>query len=177
MNRFLLLVFVMLSVVCSAQQPLRPAIRVIACADVYRSGYKQFNIREFVDVYNDDFVHPLTIEGLKADGWRKLIHFRGENWFEHDEPIVIAPNSVRRVAERRRTIYGRDQRDWWLRKMRFTVETDRGIMVSNTFSSPFRPEGGLIERVKQFKKDVQSEEAGMTTLQRNLDEPRQFPVP
>lgn len=153
-----------------------PPVRVIASADVHQMARNKYAVREFVDVYNDDFVFPLVVSSVTADTWRgQQIDMTQEDWFDWPQPMVIQPGKILRVAERKRIVIGRDRRDWWVRWVRFTVETNRGFLRSNPVASPFRPPGSISALIKQFEIDTMTEPGAMTPLQKNLDEQRHYP--
>ena len=124
-------------------QPPVP-VRVVAGADVEVLRFGQHAIREYLDVYNDDGVKFLEVRKVTADTWighRK--DRQGEEWSDQPFPIMIAPNSIFRVAERQRQIEGLPLRNWWVRWLRFKVDTDRGVFTSNFADSPQKPPSKL----------------------------------
>lgn len=123
-------------------------VRVIAGADSEDLGNGRFVVREYLDVYNDDFRLPLEVRRVTADTWvGHRRDARDESWLEGETPIVIPPARIHRVAERQRQVAGRPVRNWWVRWLRFQVDTDRGIFASNFTSSPLRPPGE-VEKIK-----------------------------
>ncbi len=119
-----------------------PSARFIASADVLDLGWGKFAIREYLDVYNDDFRRPLTVTDVKADVWVGHRPSRlGDNWFSGHQPVLIPPSEVRRVVERHRIVIGRPKPNWWVRWVKFKVTTDRGEYQSNFVSAPLRPPG------------------------------------
>jgi len=123
-------------------------VRTVAGADNEDLGNGRFVVREYLDVYNDDFRLPLEVRSVTADIWTgRRRDATDENWLEGGMPIVIPPAQIRRVAERQRQVVGRPRRNWWVRWIKFRVHTDRGIFASNFISSPMRPPG-VVEEIK-----------------------------
>ncbi len=123
-------------------------VRAVAVADVEDLGSGRFLVREYLDVYNDDYRLPLEVRKVTADTWvGHRRDARDESWLEGEIPVVIPPAQVWRVAERQRRTVGRPRRNWWVRWIRFRITTDRGIFASNIVSSPLRPPG-LVEEIK-----------------------------
>lgn len=118
-----------------------PPVRAIARADVLRLSYSRYSIVEFLDVYNDDFVNPLVIEGITADSWHIHRKFKNdEDWLENRGPIVIKPGKSLRVAERKRIVAGGSQnKNWFYKWTKFKVKTANwGDVYSNFVSSPYQ---------------------------------------
>lgn len=140
-------------------------VRVIAIADIQQLEYDKYAVRELLDVHNDDYNQPLFVKSILADTWRgHQKHQQNENWLEGHE-IEIPPGEVRRVAERKRIVSGRKGRNWWVRWIRFNIETNRGNFFSNFVASPFKaPEKVEIELPKA-KIDSLTEPANLTPRQ------------
>lgn len=146
-------------------------VRVIARADVLRLSYSRYSIVEFLDVYNDDFVNPLIIEGITADSWRgHKKHISDEDWLEDRGPIVIQPGKKFRVAERKRIVAGGSQnKNWFVRWLKFKVKTNRGELYSNFVASPFQPPGIIEILIKEDLIDPTSEPQVLSPAQRQAD--------
>lgn len=144
-----------------------PPVRVIAVADVLQLSYRDYSIREFVDVYNDDFNQTLVVTSIVADTYhgRKLIRTR-ENWQDNWEEISIPPGKVRRIAERKRIVSGKPKRNWWIRWVKFTIDTNRGQLTSNSISSPFKGPIRSDYSLGQDKIDTLSEPGQLTPNQK-----------
>ncbi len=138
-----------------------PPVRVVAVADVVELQHGTFAVHEFLDVYNDDFNRPLTVLAARAECWVGRRRDRmGENWLPGEVPQVVPPASVRRVAERQRIVTGRPRRNWWVRWLRFAVETDRGTFFTNFADSPLRPPGKLVSDTRDGEIDPWSSPPG-----------------
>jgi hypothetical protein len=126
-----------------------PPIRLRAIADVNQVAPGRYTIREALDVANDDRRRPLEVRRISADTWTgHRLDALGETWHDFPMPFVVPPDAVSRVAERVRTVVGRPRRDWWVRWLRFTIETDRGTMESNFISSPLERPRTHVESVR-----------------------------
>ena len=122
-------------------------VRVIAVADVEGLQHGKYSIREFLDVYNDDFSRPLEVKAVSADSWVGRRHDQeSENWLDEPGPVLIPPATMVRIAERQRIVAGVPRRNWWVRWLRFTIQTDRGEFVSNFVASPLKPPG-VVEKI------------------------------
>ena len=131
-----------------------PPVRAVAVADNENIGEGRFVVREYLDVHNDDSRLPLTIHDVTADTWTgHRPDAVGEKWLEGEEPIVIPPGQTRRCAERQRQVAGRPVRNWWVRWIRFRIESDRGEFLSNFVSSPQRPPCAVEENKLQPRID------------------------
>lgn len=138
-------------------------IRVIASADVQRLSYGNYIVREFLDIYNDDFNRSLFIKSISADSYRgHKKHRLNENWYKHDREIEIPPAKVKRVAERKRVVHGRKGRNWYIRRVKFTIDTDWGIFTSNFAASPFNAPEVVIHELDQEQIDSWSEPSDIT---------------
>ncbi|NLI75838.1 MAG: hypothetical protein GX442_05275 [Candidatus Riflebacteria bacterium] len=138
-----------------------PPVRVVAVADVVELQHGTFAVHEFLDVYNDDYHRPLTVLAARAECWVGRRRDRmGENWLPGEVPQVVPPASTRRVAERQRIVTGRPRRNWWVRWLRFAVETDRGTFLSNFADSPLRPPGRLVSDTRDGEIDTWSSPPG-----------------
>lgn len=123
-------------------------VRAVAAADNLDLGDGRFVVHEYLDVYNDDFRLPLEVRRVTANTWvGHRLDARDESWLEDKDPIVVPPAQIRRVAERQRLVAGRPLRNWWVRWIKFRIQTDRGNFESNFISSPLRPPG-KVEKIK-----------------------------
>ena len=129
-------------------------VRAVAGADVETLSPGGYLIREYLDIHNDDGVKAVQVRNVKADTW--IGHRpdrRDEAWNDQPLPITVLPDSTVRVAERQRRIAGPPRRDWWIRWVRFRVETDRGEIVSNFVDSPMKPPSRLTKEWRQPEVD------------------------
>ena len=131
--------FISITTMGNAQQfPLR----LIASADVLDLGYGKYVIREFLDLYNDHNYITVKVGNVTADTWNgHKIDQKGENWLDRKEPVLVEPGLTVRIAERERFVEGVPRMNWWVRWIRFTAYTDRGIFQSNYVSSPYKRPG------------------------------------
>ena len=142
-------------------------IRVIARADVNRMQYHRYSILEFLEIYNDDYSRSLWVDKITANSWiGHKKHILNEIWMDGRRRLEVPPGSVRRVVQRKRIVSGYYKRDWWIRWIRFTVNTDRGRFISNFVSSPFKPPGKLETNLKQRYIDSISEPGEITIRQK-----------
>jgi hypothetical protein len=133
---------------------------------VQQLGYDKYSVREFLDVYNDDFNQPLFIDSITADTWRgHQKHRQNENWLNKNRIIEIPPGKVRRVTERKRIVSGRKGRNWWVRWLRFSIETNRGTFISNFVASPFKAQEKVEAELESEKIDSLTEPAELTPSQ------------
>ncbi|HNV72288.1 MAG TPA: hypothetical protein PKO06_21450 [Candidatus Ozemobacteraceae bacterium] len=126
----------------NATEPAVPPVpvRVVAVADVEDLRHGRYAVREFLDVYNDDYARTLEVTRVTADTWvGQKRDLEQENWKSDPESIFVPPATVARVAERQRIVAGLPLRNWWVRWLRFTVVTDRGTFQSNFIASPLKP--------------------------------------
>lgn len=118
-----------------------PPVRVIARADVVKLSYSRYSIVEFLDVYNDDFINPLVIEGITADSWHIHRKFKtDEDWLGNRGPIIIEPGKSFRVALKKRIVAGGSQNhNWFYKWTKFKIRTQKwGEIYSNFCSSPYQ---------------------------------------
>lgn len=142
-------------------------IRVVAVADVLQLSYGEYSIREFLDVYNDDFNQTLVITSLTANTYRgHRKHTTNENWQDGWAEIEVPPGKVKRIAERKRIVGGKPKRNWYIRWLRFTLDTNRGTFNSNFISSPFKIPGKLNYSFDQPQIDTLSEPGALTPFQK-----------
>lgn len=168
---FLTLFFCFFTTPSQARHRFNPPIRVVATADLYIVERGEYYVDEFVDVYNDDFIFPLTIVSVTLSAWRgNQTLLENENWTDFKKTIVIQPCSVVRVAHRKRLVGGTGYRSWLFRKSRFRVETNKGYVYSNVFTSPFKSDKPLPELISEFKKEAEKQSESMQKLPKNLDE-------
>ncbi len=123
-------------------QTVRPPVpvRVVAVADVEDLRHGRYAVREYLEVYNDDYSRTLEVLRVTADTWvGQKRDLEQENWKSDPDSIFIPPASVVRVAERQRIVAGLPLRNWWVRWLKFTVVTDRGTFESNFIASPLKP--------------------------------------
>lgn len=121
---------------------IRPPVpvRVVAVADVEDLRHGRYAVREYLEVYNDDYSRVLEVSRVTADSWvGQKRDLEQENWKSDPDPIFIPPASNVRVAERQRIVAGLPLRNWWVRWLKFTVVTDRGTFESNFIASPLKP--------------------------------------
>ncbi|GAB4279373.1 MAG: hypothetical protein Kow0029_23210 [Candidatus Rifleibacteriota bacterium] len=148
-------------------QPYRDPIRVIAVADVHQLRYDKYSVREFLDVYNDDYNSTLLINAITADTWRgHQLHMINENWLDGRRIIEVPPGKVVRVAERKRIVSGRPKRNWWVRWIRYTIITNRGLYTSNFVASPFKNPEKLEAYLHQRHIDSLTEPGELTPHQK-----------
>jgi len=123
-----------------------PPVRLIGGADVLEASYGKYVVREYLDLYNDSFFDPVKVYSVTADTW--IGHKRqqeGENWLDEEKGFLVATGTVQRIAERQRVVQGRLKPNWWVRWIRFKVQTDKGLFVSNFVASPLKPPGLVSE--------------------------------
>jgi hypothetical protein len=158
--------FVFLVSLLSAQNYAQP-IRLIAVADVHQLRYDQYSVREFLDVYNDDYNRTLLIESVTADSWRgHQKHKMKVNWLDVEAPVEILPGKKVRVAERKRVVSGRYGRNWWVRWLRFNVKTNWGQFNSNFVASPFKAPEKIEAEIKRDAIDSLTEPGELTPYQK-----------
>lgn len=129
-------------------------IRVVAGADVEDLRHGRYAIREYLDVYNDDYVKVLEVSQVTANswvGWKR--DQENEDWKSEPEPLFIPPATVVRVAERQRIVGGVPRRNWWVRWLKFSIVTDRGRFESNFISSPLKSPGRVESILSQPQLD------------------------
>lgn len=144
-------------------------LRLIAIAEVAQIRYASYSVHEFLEIYNDDFNKPLVVKSVHADTWVGHQKDRQNiNWLENDQEIVIPPDTVRRVAERKRVVHGRPKQNWWVRWLRFKVTTNRGVFYSNYVASPFKPPIYDSTVIKDPYIDSLTEPATLTPFQKNI---------
>ncbi len=157
--------------------PFRPPIRAVAVADVVDLKNGTFAVYEFLEIYNDDYNRPLTVSAARGDSWvgrRRVL--MDEEWLPGGQAVVIPPASVRRVAQRQRIVTGYPLRNWWVRWLRFTIQTDRGPVISNFISSPMRPPTVIVSDVRDGDLDAWSSPPGHASAPTHFREPwRTFP--
>jgi len=121
-------------------------IRLLAVADSSLSYYGRFVVREFLDVTNEDQRRYLIVKKVTADTWiGRKVKAKGEEWKDLLFPMEIPPGITRRVAERQRTIQGPPRRNWWVRWVKFSVETNWGTFRSNFIASPLKPPAKVLQ--------------------------------
>ncbi|MFZ5949715.1 MAG: hypothetical protein ACOYXC_03355 [Candidatus Rifleibacteriota bacterium] len=148
-------------------QTYDPPVRLVASADVQRLSYGNYVVREFLDIYNDDYNRVLTIKNITADSYRgHKKHRLNESWFEMRGEVAIPPASVKRMAERKRVVHGRKGRNWYIRRIKFTVQTDWGVFDSNFAASPFNAPEVVIHELDQNQLDSLSEPSDLTPNQK-----------
>ncbi len=161
----ILLLVYFVSAACT--QPYDLPVRVIARADVHRLHYNQYSVRECLDIYNDDNLKPLIVDGVSADTWRgHQKDVMDQDWFENRVPVTIKPGSVFRIVERKRIVIGKMKRDWWVRWIKFKISTNRGEFLSNFVASPFKKPGMLVNEQLQPQIDTLSEPQALTPGQK-----------
>ncbi len=150
-----------------AGQNYAKPIRVIASADVQRLSYGNYVVREFLDIYNDDYNQTLVIKNITADSYRgHKKHRLNEPWFEMRSDVEIPPDTVKRMAERKRVVYGRKGRNWYVRRIKFTVYTNWGTFYSNMAASPFKAPEVVGFELDQPQLDSWSEPSDLTPAQK-----------
>lgn len=117
-------------------------LRVIAGVDVLDLGAGRYAVHEFLDLHNDDWRFSVLVLRITADTWvGHKKDLQGENWMESEQPLEVPSASVVRIAERQRIVEGYPRPNWWVRWLRFKVQTDKGDFESDSISSPLRPPG------------------------------------
>lgn len=152
-------------------------MRAVAVADVVDLKNGSFAVYEFLEIYNDDYNQPLVVTAARGDSWvgRRRVKM-DEEWLPGGQPVVVPPASVRRVAERQRIVTGYPLRNWWVRWLRFTVRTDRGVIVSNFISSPMRPPTVIVSDVRDQDLDAWSSPPGHASPPAHFRQPwRTYP--
>lgn len=172
LSRLILILFCFISSGSFAAEPAKTydlPLRFIARAEVNRIRYDYYTVRECLDVYNDDNLNPLVINGVTADYWRgHQIEQLAENWFTGRQQLIIAPGSKKRVVERKHTVLGRRKRDWWVRWIRFNIFTNRGQFVSNFVASPFKRPGKILSEHREPAIDTLSEPGALSPIQQEI---------
>jgi hypothetical protein len=158
--------FLIFSTSCQARSYALP-VRVKAISDVLELEYGKYAVRECLEVYNDDYNIPLIITKVTADSWRghqkQLVN---EVWLSENEALEILPGDVKRVVERKRIVNGRKGRNWWVRWLKFRINTNRGNFCSNSIASPFKAPEKVETILKEQQIDSLSEPAGLTPMQK-----------
>lgn len=114
----------------------------MASSDVLNLGLGKYIIHEFLDLYNDHNYITVEVRGISADTWNgHRAIAKGENWFNRKENIQVEPGETARIAEREQIVEGVPHMNWWIRWVRFTAYTDKGIFQSNFVSTPYKRPG------------------------------------
>ncbi len=128
--------------------------RLVGSADVLDLRYGKYVIREFADLYNEHNSITIEVRSVTADTWNgHKVDRKGEGWLDGKEPIIVGPGQTIRIAERERFVEGAPRMNWWIRWIRFTAYTDRGIFQSNFISSPYKRPGKQTEILPSKKFD------------------------
>ena len=119
-----------------------PTVRAVAAADVLAIPYGIYSVREYLDIHNDSYHETVEIYSIRADTWTgRRVDSIGENWMDRAGPIRVPPNSKQRIAERTRLVKGVPRRNWWVRWVKFRIESSKGPISSNFISSPLKRPG------------------------------------